>query len=102
MVEIEHVEEPKLPALADARLAYIEREYYIDFVVKGTDAKTDEEYGEEFDELIESIRAKAWLEGLEYAKKLKGELPISRTEANHGISCSTCDDGGCPDCTDPS
>lgn len=68
-----HVEEPKLPSLADARLAYIEREYFVDFVVKGTEPKTDEEYGEEFDELIESIRAKAWLEGLEYAKKLKKE-----------------------------
>lgn len=63
MAEIEHVQEPKLPALADARLAYIEREYFTDLVVKGTDTKTDEEYGEEFDELIESIRAKAWLEG---------------------------------------
>lgn len=73
VAEIEHVQEPKLPALADARLAYIEREYFTDFVVKGTEAKTDEEYGEEFDELIESIRAKAWLEGLEYAKKLKGQ-----------------------------
>lgn len=28
-------------------------------------------------------------------------LPIHRTEANHGIICSTCDGGGCPDCTDP-
>ena len=73
MVEIEHVQEPKLPALAEARLAYIEREYFTDFIVKGTDAKTDEEYGEEFDELIESIRAKAWLAGLEFAKNLKGQ-----------------------------
>ncbi|MBO0811574.1 MAG: hypothetical protein J2P23_05960 [Microlunatus sp.] len=28
-------------------------------------------------------------------------LPLHRTEANYGVSCSTCDDGGCPDCTDP-
>jgi hypothetical protein len=29
-------------------------------------------------------------------------LPLHRTEANHGVTCSTCDGGGCPDCTDPS
>ena len=73
MAEIEHVQEPNLPALADARLAYIEREHFTDLVIKGIEVKPDEEYGEEFDELIESIRAKAWLEGLEYAKKLKGQ-----------------------------
>lgn len=28
------------------------------------------------------------------------ELPIHRTEAGYP-SCSTCDGGGCPDCTDP-
>lgn len=28
-------------------------------------------------------------------------LPAHRTEANYGIVCSTCDGGGCPDCTDP-
>lgn len=28
-------------------------------------------------------------------------LPLHRTEANYGITCSTCDGGGCPDCTDP-
>lgn len=27
-------------------------------------------------------------------------MRIHRTEANHGITCSTCDGGGCPDCTD--
>lgn len=27
-------------------------------------------------------------------------LPLHLDWANHGISCSTCDDGGCPDCTD--
>lgn len=27
-------------------------------------------------------------------------LPIHRTEANTGIRCATCDDGGCLDCTD--
>jgi hypothetical protein len=30
------------------------------------------------------------------------DLPLHRTWANVGVSCSTCDDGGCPDCTDPS
>lgn len=30
-----------------------------------------------------------------------GELPIHRTEANHGIACATCDGSGCYDCTDP-
>lgn len=28
-------------------------------------------------------------------------LPLHRTEANSGIVCSTCDGGGCLDCTDP-
>lgn len=30
-----------------------------------------------------------------------GDLPLHRTAANVGVSCSTCDGGGCPDCTDP-
>lgn len=100
-VEVIHVDEPVIPTLEQVRLAYIDREDFVAQVGR-LKRKTDEEYGEEFDEFIEGIRAKAWLEGLEYAKKLRGELPLSRTEANHGISCSTCDDGGCPDCTDPS
>jgi hypothetical protein len=29
-------------------------------------------------------------------------LPLHRTQANVGMACSTCDGGGCPDCTDPS
>ena len=62
MAEIEHVDEPKLPSLSDARFAYVDRECFVAFL-QGTEPKTDEEYGEEFDELIESIRAKAWLEG---------------------------------------
>lgn len=28
------------------------------------------------------------------------ELPLHRTEAGYP-NCSTCDGGGCPDCTDP-
>lgn len=28
-------------------------------------------------------------------------LPLHRTEATVGLLCSTCDGGGCPDCTDP-
>jgi hypothetical protein len=30
-----------------------------------------------------------------------GTLPLHRTEAGYP-NCSTCDGGGCPDCTDPS
>lgn len=32
--------------------------------------------------------------------KSKGTLPLHRTEAGYP-NCSTCDGGGCPDCTDP-
>lgn len=28
-------------------------------------------------------------------------LPLHRTEATYGFTCSTCDGGGCLDCTDP-
>ena len=30
-----------------------------------------------------------------------GHPPEGRDWANRGVVCSTCDDGGCPDCTDP-
>lgn len=29
------------------------------------------------------------------------DLPAHRTQANFPWGCSTCDGGGCPDCTDP-
>ena len=32
---------------------------------------------------------------------LNEPFPIHRTQATHGMTCSTCDSGGCPDCTDP-
>ena len=35
----------------------------------------------------------------EYAVALR-DLPPHRTEAGYP-NCSTCDGGGCPDCTDP-
>jgi hypothetical protein len=38
----------------------------------------------------------------EEADALGPDLPIHRTQATFPASaCSTCDGGGCPDCTDP-
>lgn len=36
----------------------------------------------------------------EHEKTHRQPLPLHRTEAST-LGCSTCDGGGCPDCTDP-
>lgn len=67
-----HVEEPKLPTLAYMKDAYKDRRVFVAQVLD-EDEPSEEVLEEEFDEFIESIRAKAWLEGLEFAKNLKGQ-----------------------------
>lgn len=51
-----------IPYLDDVRLAYIERENLL-AQAGNTERRSDDELNEEFDEWIEGIRAKAWLEG---------------------------------------
>lgn len=52
-------------------------------------------------EALRAAREAAWDAGYRHAAyPAPGPLPLHRTEAG-GPSCSTCDGGGCPDCTDP-
>lgn len=56
------------------------------------------------DALVSVRRVREWLDGggaVSDGADLSGlRLPLHRTEAGWP-SCSTCDGGGCPDCTDP-
>lgn len=38
---------------------------------------------------------------VESEEAIRQSLPLHRTAANVGVACSTCDGGGCLDCTDP-
>lgn len=44
--------------------------------------------------------ATAMQNNAERAARIARPLPLHRTEAGYP-NCSTCDGGGCPDCTDP-
>lgn len=60
-----------VPDLEYVRLAYIDRRDFMNQLRAVPETLSDEQVEEEFSEWVEGIQAKAWLEGLEYAKKLR-------------------------------
>lgn len=71
----ESKEEGFAPDIDYMRLAYIDRRDFGNQLGRN-ERISDEALEREFDEWVEGIRAKAWLEGLEYAKKVRKE-PLS-------------------------
>lgn len=58
------------------------------------------DFPEETARIQESINRIANREDYVMPENLQADLPIHRTEAGYP-RCSTCDGGGCLDCTDP-